>query len=185
MIKFNPQKSVSHLLIIICIVISILGFISQQFFYSFALNSAVLMNGDIFQILSQVAMFQFLHGDVIHLLFNIYFLYTFGPEIEARMSKDKFITFFILTTLLVAVAITQFSSGITIGISGFCMALLAYLAMDLYATRHYAFNNIVIMLIFNIAIGLFAGISFTGHFFGAIAGIIAWFIFSKNKNIFK
>lgn len=184
MLKFQPTKSISHALIVICIIISIFGFLSEEFLYKFGFKSAILAYGNIFEIISQTAMFQFLHGNILHLLFNIYFLYTFWPEVEARMSREKFLWFFGFSTLIVAAALTQFSSGITIGISGFCMALLAYLAADLYSTRHYAFWNIAMMLVFNIAIGLFAGISFTGHFFGAVAGVVFWLIFAKHKKLF-
>ena len=48
------------------------------------------------------------------------------------------------------------------------MALLSYLWIDLYTTRHPMASQILVMLVINIAIGLTGNISFVGHFFGAL-----------------
>jgi membrane associated rhomboid family serine protease len=84
------------------------------------------------------------------------------------MSRRRFIQFFISSTLFVALALALFSDALTIGMSGFCMALLSYLWIDLYTTRHPMANQILAMLVINILIGLSGNISFVGHFFGAI-----------------
>lgn len=169
MIKFSPQKSISHALIIICALVSIIGFININFLNQFSLHSFALQEG-IYALISQSTLFQFLHGNFLHLFMNSYFLFSAGPEVEARMSKNNFLYFFVSTTIFIVVAFLLFSSGFShvVGISGFCMALLAYLAIDLYSTRHPAFNNIIMMLVINIGIGFLPGISFIGHFFGAI-----------------
>ena len=71
------------------------------------------------------------------------------------MSQSKFLIFFVTSTIFIVVGILAFGNLFTqtIGISGFCMALLAYIAADLYNTRHPGFNNVVMMLVLNIAIG--------------------------------
>jgi membrane associated rhomboid family serine protease len=84
---------------------------------------------------------------------NAYFLYTAGIELEARMTQNRFWYFFMTSTIFVVVALLLFSPGTnTIGISGFCMALLSYLWMDLYTTRHPMQNQILMMLVINIGI---------------------------------
>lgn len=169
MLKFQPTKSISHALIIVCVFISIIGFINTSFLNQFSLHSFVLNQG-IFSLVSQSALFQFLHANPIHLFMNSYFLFSAGPEVEARMSKNNFLYFFISTTIFIVVAFLLFSPKFSsvLGISGFCMALLSYLAIDLYFIRHRAFNSIIVMLVINIGIGLLPQISFIGHFFGAI-----------------
>lgn len=84
------------------------------------------------------------------------------------MSRQRFILFFISATLFISLALALFSDALTIGMSGFCMALLSYLWIDLYTTRHPMANQILAMLVINILIGLSGNISFVGHFFGAI-----------------
>ena len=96
------------------------------------------------------------------------------------MSPGRFRIFFLLNTLFVALALWLFApDSLTIGISGFCMALLSYLWIDLYTTRHPMASQILVMLVINIAIGLTGNISFVGHFFGAVFGVIAWFFRKK------
>lgn len=85
------------------------------------------------------------------------------------MSRDRYTWFFISTTLVVAIALLIFApQSLTIGISGWCMAILSYLWIDLYMTRHPMAPQILTMLAINIGIGLIPGISLVGHLAGAI-----------------
>ena len=107
---------------------------------------------------------------------NAYFLYQAGPEIESRMSPMRYRAFFLLNTLFVAVCLWFFAPlSTTIGISGFCMALLSYLWVDLHTTHHPIANQILVMLVINIALGLTGNISFVGHASGAVFGLIWWY----------
>ena len=113
--------------------------------------------------MGQILLYQFLHGDILHIFLNAYFLYQAGPEVESRMTKKEFKLFFLANTLFIALALWFLSRGNTIGISGFCMALLAYLYMDMRSVRHPMASQILIMLIINVLIGLTGNISFVGH----------------------
>jgi rhomboid protease GluP len=124
----------------------------------------------------QLMLFQFLHGGLLHLFLNSYFLYSAGPEVEARMKRREFIEFFLGGTLFVALSLWIFAPySLTIGISGWCMALLSYLYMDLMGTRHPLANQVLIMLVINILLGLTGNISFVGHLSGAIWGVVWWY----------
>jgi membrane associated rhomboid family serine protease len=111
---------------------------------------------------------------MIHIFLNSYFLYQAGPEVESRMDRREFLSFFLGNTLFVALCLWHLSSGLTIGISGFCMALLSYLYMDLQATRHPMANQVLTMLMINVGLGLFGNISFVGHAAGAVFGVLWW-----------
>lgn len=91
------------------------------------------------------------------------------------MTRREFLLFFLGNTIFVAVALWFLSSGLTIGISGFCMALLSYPYMELQSTRHPMANQILIMLVINILIGLTGNISFVGHASGAVWGLLWWY----------
>lgn len=178
MFPFYPQKSLSHLLIVFCVIIGVLGIQFPELIGRFGLTRNYLISGDYLSLLVQVLLFQFLHGGFLHLFMNSYFLYSAGPTLEARMSPDRFTWFFISSTIFVAVALFIFAPySLTIGISGFCMAILSYLWIDLYTTRHPAASQILVMLLLNVGIGLIPGISLVGHMAGAIWGIIWWAIF--------
>lgn len=161
MLKLSFKKSISHAMIVICVIISIIGFIMPNFQFMYSFHSDALSYG-IIDFLMQSVLFQFLHGGIIHLLANSYFLFIAGPSLEARMSKNNFLLFFILTTIFIVIALLLFSepNSRTLGISGFCSALLAYLCVDLYTTRHPQTYEMITLLVINIAIGLMNGISF-------------------------
>lgn len=184
MIKFDPKKSLSHAIMVVCVIISTIGFLWPTFASEYSFHSKALSSG-LFPVIQQTALFQFLHADIFHLFMNMYFLLIAGPEVEARMTRDKFILFFLTSTIFTAFGLYFFSTGTTIGMSGFCMALLSYLAIDLYSTKHHSFQNIALLLAANIFIGLLPGISFVGHLFWAIWWVIWWFILSKNSRLFK
>lgn len=178
MFPFYPQKSFSHLLIVFCVIIASAGFLMPTLVNSFGMNRFHLMVGDYGSLGIQILLFQFLHGSILHLFMNSYFLYSAWPEVEARMSRDRYTWFFVTSTIFVAIALLIFQPLTnTIGISGFCMALLSYLWIDLYTTRHPMASQILVMLAINIGVWLVPGISLVGHLFGAIWGLIWWAIF--------
>ena len=182
MFPFFPQKSFSHLLILICIIIASLWLLFPEFVRLYGLNSRYINSGDYISLVVQVILFQFLHGSYLHLFMNSYFLYQAWPTLEARMSRDRYTWFFITTTIFVSIALLIFQPYVTtIGISGFCMALLSYLWVDLYTTKHPAASQILMMLVINIGIWLIPGISLLWHAAGALWGIIWWWIFRDWK----
>lgn len=173
-IAFYPKHYISHLLIAISVVVAFLGFLFPILKSYFGLHEIPLFLETIPFLLGQILLYQFLHGDILHIAFNSYFLYQAGPEVEARMSRSEFVRFFLANTLFVAGCLWFLSDGLTIGISGFCMALLAYLYMDMRAIRHPMAWQILVMLIINILLWLTGNISFVGHAAGAFFGYIYW-----------
>ena len=76
---------------------------------------------------------QFLHADVLHLAFNMLFLWVFGNNIEERVGRVRFLPFFLICGALagVAQALTDPGSAIPlIGASGAISGVLgAYLVL--------------------------------------------------------
>lgn len=168
---FHPKKLISHLLIMISVIISLIGFTVPRVIdlYGFHPGETATV------LFVQVVLFQFLHGSLFHLFMNSYFLYSAGPIIESRMSRERFLSFFASSTIFVAVALYFLSPhSNTIGISGFCMALLAYLWIDLRTIRHPMAGQVGFMLLINILLWLSGNISFVWHAAGAVWGIIWW-----------
>lgn len=167
---------ISYILIGLSIIIAMCWFLISGFQNTFGMNSGSLYQGDSIQFFVQIVLFQFLHGDILHLLMNSYFLYSAGPAVESRMSRDRFIWFFVATTVFLTICLLFFSPGTnTIGISGFCMAILSYLWIDLSTTRNPMANQILMWLVLNVGLWLFWNISFVGHFFGAVFGLVWWY----------
>lgn len=174
-IPLYPKRFISHLLIVISISISILGFVFPSFVQLFWLHRVHITLNTLPYLFWQILFFQFLHGWFLHLFLNSYFLYQAWPEIESRMKKKTFIMFFLSATFFVAASLWIFSANsLTIGISGFCMALLSYLYMDLARIRHPYANQVLFMLVVNVLMWLYGHISFVGHASGALWGFLWW-----------
>jgi len=82
----------------------------------------------------QVVSYAFLHGDMLHLFFNMLGLYMFGAEIERLWGQKRYLQFIaasVLTAALAQMLITALvgSMGPTIGISGGLYGLLLASAM--------------------------------------------------------
>jgi membrane associated rhomboid family serine protease len=77
----------------------------------------------------QVATYAFLHGGIVHLLFNMFGLWTFGSELERLWGPDRFVRFYAASVLsaaatqLVITSITG-SPYPTVGASGGIYGLL-------------------------------------------------------------
>lgn len=64
---------------------------------------------------------QFLHGDMAHLLFNMWPLLIFGKSVEKRLGKSTFVAFYVVSGVVAGFVnslFTPFSHEITIGASG-------------------------------------------------------------------
>lgn len=113
------------------------GVFVLQVFDGFA-GGAVLVNSfglhpsDVTQrfFLWQLVTYIFLHGDFIHILFNLFLLWMFGGELERTWGRDEFFRYFFLCGIGAGISsvIVNPSSGIpTIGASGAVYGiLLAY-----------------------------------------------------------
>ena len=77
--------------------------------------------------------YQFLHGDVLHLVFNMAYLLVFGDNIEDAMGRWRFLMFFLLCGVLAALAhlaADPSSTSPIVGASGAISGILgAYLVL--------------------------------------------------------
>jgi membrane associated rhomboid family serine protease len=93
----------------------------------------------------QLVTYGFLHGDMMHILFNMFMLWMFGRELERLMGPRRFLTYY-LTGVVGAGIVQLIVAGIqgggypTVGASGGVFALLLAFGM--------AFPNRMIMLMF-------------------------------------
>jgi membrane associated rhomboid family serine protease len=78
----------------------------------------------------QLITYAFLHGGVLHLAFNMYALYLFGPEIERLLGARRFLTYYLVCVVCAGLAqlVVQGMAGgppvPTVGASGGIFGLL-------------------------------------------------------------
>jgi rhomboid protease GluP len=124
-----------------------------------------------------------LHGSILHIGFNMYALYIFGIGLERRYGHGRFLLLYILSGFAGSVFSFLFSSAYSIGASGAIFGLIGAEGIFLYQNRKLfgnqvkqAIGNVVIVVAFNLFLGLQPGIDNWGHVGGLAGGLIfAWF----------
>ncbi len=123
----------------------------------------------------------FLHGGLLHLAFNMYFLYFLGTMLEPAIGKLRFALIYFVALvggsfgalLLSPNAFTVGASGAVFGLMG--AAILAMRARGIDAMQ----SGLGITLLLNLAITfLIPGISIGGHIGGLVAGgVVGYLLF--------
>jgi GlpG protein len=82
-----------------------------------------------------------LHGDLLHLLFNMIWLLVIGKQLEQRMSKGRYVLFIAVAALLTNTAQYMMSGSNFLGISGVLCAMIAFIWMR---QRCYAWEGYIL-----------------------------------------
>lgn len=147
--------------------------IYNYFINLFANYYANVQKGEVYRLITCM----FLHGNSIHLFFNMYALYIIGPEIERYYGSFKFLVIYLLGgvigSLFSAVLITSPSIGASGAIFGLFGALL-YFGFNYRATLDgYLKSQIIPLILINLLVGLIVpGIDVYAHIGGLIGGLI-------------
>ena len=125
----------------------------------------------------------FLHGSILHLGFNMYALYIFGPGLERYYGHGRFLLLFFLGGFAGNVFSFIFSTSPSLGSSTAIFSLLAAEGVFLYQNQKVfggvarrALNNIIMIAVVNLIIGLSPGIDNWGHMGGLLGGVIFAFL---------
>ncbi len=128
----------------------------------------------------------FLHSGPIHLLFNMMFLFFFGPELERRIGGKRFLVVFFLSGIIAATGYSLWSVFVlqsaapAVGASGALFgifACLAVIAPDIQVYIYFIPMKITYALIFFALLDLlFIGsgdaIARSAHLTGVVAGLV-------------
>jgi membrane associated rhomboid family serine protease len=123
----------------------------------------------------------FLHGSLIHIAFNMYFLWFVGSPVEQALGRGRFLLVYLVSGLAGSAGALVFTpTSPTVGASGAIFGILGA-ALVLERQRNYvlggsALGLIVINLILSFAI---ANISIGGHIGGLVGGALCTIVLSK------
>lgn len=115
----------------------------------------------------------FLHQGYLHILFNMYALYIFGPMLEQALGLRRFIAMYVTTAVAasVFVYILAPANALTIGASGAVFGLFAVaLVMLIKAGKDVRF--LLLLLVLNGLLSTQGNISWQGHLGGFVSGAI-------------
>lgn len=131
----------------------------------------------------------FLHAGLLHLLFNMFSLYLFGPELEKLAGKLRFLTIYFMAGLFgtVVTFLLQDADYIHVGASGAIYGLLgAFGALVYYARRTLPQLRQIILPIIVISIVmtfLTPNINATAHLTGLAVGFLIGLSYFHPKRI--
>jgi len=143
---------------------------SGEVFQQGALQGFAVADGDYWRLVTSA----FLHGSVLHLLFNMYALYLFGPFVERALGTTRFVAAYLTAAVAGSVAayVLTGPSTATIGASGAVFGLFALALLFLLRAKQDV-RSLLVLLAINAFISVAgANISWQGHLGGFVAGAV-------------
>ncbi|MCW2831487.1 MAG: hypothetical protein JWP31_2179 [Aeromicrobium sp.] len=147
----------------------------SRMFQDGAMSGLGVANGDYWRLLTSA----FLHSGPLHLLFNMYALYLFGPFVEQALGRTRFIAAYLTTAVAGSVFVYWLENpfGLTIGASGAVFGLFGLALMILLRAKQDV-RTLLVLLAINAVISLQGNISWQGHLGGFVAGVLLGLAFA-------
>ena len=134
-----------------------------------AMQGFAVAGGDYWRLLTAA----FLHGSVLHIAFNMYALYLFGPYVERALGTGRFVVAYLTMAVASSVFVywlteprvaTIGASGAVFGLFGLALVLLIRTGQDV--------RGLLVLLAINAFISLQGNISWQGHLGGFVTGAL-------------
>jgi membrane associated rhomboid family serine protease len=189
---------VTYVLIGLCVLVYIGQWVTQQrLTQAWYLNPSII-ESEPWRVLTSA----FLHSPalILHLLFNMYALFAFGPVLETFLGRARFLALYLIGALggsFAVVALYQLNivtgGAIDVATGGFLKPISALGASGaifalmgaLFALRKALGINmqqLVIVLVINLAIGFFVpNVAWQAHLGGLLAGFALGMVFSRTR----
>jgi rhomboid protease GluP len=140
--------------------------------------SSAIAQGQAWRVITPV----FIHAGAGHVFINMYSLYAIGPAVERFFGRPRTLAIYLLSGAAGVLLSLAFSPHVSVGASGAIFGLLGALGVLLYRNRPIfgsmgsrQLQQIVLVALFNLALGLSPGIDNWGHLGGLIYGSgLAW-----------
>lgn len=186
-IKLYPVVSTIIAINFIVYILTILPIIGDYVFYSGMSVNYLIDEGQWWRIVTSM----FIHGGFTHVLFNMFSLFLFGPELEKIAGKARFLTIYFLAGIFgnIATYVTQEGMYASVGASGAIYGIFgAFAALVYYTRRTMPQLKQVIMPIIIIGViitFLSPNVNIAGHIGGLIAGFLLGLAYFSPKNILR
>ncbi len=148
-------------------------------FRNLAQANFLVADGEVYRIFTAAL----LHGGIMHVFFNMYALYLFGPRLEQQVGSPAFASLYVAAAAAGGMVSYVFGpiNQVSIGASGAIFGLFGawmFVAWKMRGTPggRAMFNQLGVLLAINLALPLFVGgIDWRAHLGGLGAGVlIAW-----------
>jgi membrane associated rhomboid family serine protease len=153
------------------------------------INTAVLQ-GDWWRLFTSA----FLHGGTMHILFNMWALWVFGPDLERRVGSVPFVVLYLSSAVAGGAAfffLAGLDAGPAVGASGAIFGLFGAWIAEALRQRHTSagrasLNQLLVLLGINAALPLLIPyIAWQAHLGGLVAGFsiaLLWGAFAQGRS---
>lgn len=186
-IKLYPIVSSIIAINFIVFIITLIPGIGKEVLYAGMSVNAFIAAGEWWRIITSM----FLHGGFAHVLFNMFSLFLFGPELEKIAGKMRFLTIYFLAGIfgVAATFLTQDPYYASVGASGAIYGIFGAFAALVYYTRNSfpQLKQIIIPIIVISVIMTFLtpGVNYMAHLGGLATGFILGFVYFNSKNMLR
>ncbi|MBB5149843.1 MULTISPECIES: rhomboid family intramembrane serine protease [Ureibacillus] len=186
-IKFYPVVSTIIALNLIVYILTLIPIIGDKIFYSGMSVNRLIAEGEWWRVITAT----FIHAGFFHILFNMFALFLFGPELERISGKIRFFTIYLISGLFgnVATFIFQHLDYASVGASGSIYGIFGAYAALVYYTRNTMpqLKQIImpIIIIGLIMTFLQPNTNFYAHVGGLITGFMLGLAYFSPKNILR
>ena len=207
MMRITP--AVKHLLILNVIIFVGTAFLGNKYFFDGILALYYPMSGA-FEFW-QIGTHMFMHGNLTHILFNMFALWMFGTAVEQQFGIRKFLIFYLscglgavaLTFLVYFIQIYPFfdlnvkSNGAMVGASGAIMGILVAFGMlnpnaelmliflPIPIKAKYFIPGIIVLDLISATTGVSffspSNTAYIAHIGGAVTGFLIMYFWKKNQ----
>jgi rhomboid protease GluP len=140
--------------------------------------NSLIVQGQVWRLFTPM----FLHGSLLHIGFNMYALYLFGPGLERFYGHGRFLALYVISGFGGNVFSFAMSPAASLGSSTAIFGLLGAEGVFLYQNRKIfgkqtqkALQQVIMLAVINLAIGMSPGIDNWGHLGGLLGGVcFAW-----------
>jgi membrane associated rhomboid family serine protease len=148
-----------------------------RLFVDWVLFGPLVAQGDWWRLITSA----FLHGSLLHIAFNMYFLWFVGSAVEQALGRGRFLLLYFVSALAgSAGALVHTPDQPVVGASGALFGVLGA-ALVLERQRNYVLGGSAAgLIVINLILGFtLSNISIGGHIGGLIAGVLCTLVLSK------
>ena len=159
----------------------------QELLFAGASINGLIAQGEWWRVITSM----FIHAGFTHVLFNMFSLFLFGPELEKIAGKMRFLTIYFLAGIfgIAATYVTQDLYYASVGASGAIYGIFGAFAALVYYTRNSfpQLKQIILPLIVISIIMTFVtpNINIAAHLGGLVTGFILGFVYFNPKNMIR
>ena len=173
----NKFPMITYWLIAVNVILYVVPILFGQYnrlINNFSVWGPAIRAGEYYRLLTGI----FLHGGLLHLLFNCYALYIIGSQVENFLGRFKFAVIYLVAGISGALFSMIFGGNYaSIGASGAIFGLMGALVYFGYHYRVYLGNvvksQIIPLILLNLMLGFFmAGVDNFAHVGGLIGGTL-------------